>query len=143
MESELDLITKVAKAAAEAIIDDIAPYNYEAEVTFYSDARDLPKDIRAQFQDAATFAKAGRFDRACGTWLALKSPATEKSLYLMFNLANCMAIDLPDNPGEALKLMRLAEGLVTRYNKDIDEAIKRLEKAVSNQNELARQVRAN
>jgi hypothetical protein len=142
VESDLDLITKVVKDAAEQIRYDVAPFNFETDVTFYLDARDLPKDARAQFQNAATFGKASRFDRACATWQSLKTPETQKSINLLFNLATCTALEVPDNPALALGMLRQAEALVPRFNKDIDDAIKRLEKATANQSELAKQVEA-
>lgn len=143
VESELDLITKVVKAAAEEIVEEIAPYNYETEVAFYADSPKLAKDVRTQFKNAATFAKASRFDRACAEWLNLKTPETEQNVQLLFNLASCAAVETPDEPAEALRLLKQAESLVPTYNKDIDSALQRLQKAVANSGELKKQIRGN
>lgn len=140
VESELGLITKVSKAATEQIVSDISPYNEDVVVSFYPDSNKLPKPKRTDFQNATTFAKAGRFDRACAMWESLKSPETENNVPLMFNIAMCAWVEVIENPSHALKLMREVEAKKPSFDKDIDAALQMLQKAAADRGELAKQV---
>lgn len=116
------LLDKLRRDAAEAIRQQVAPYNRSVTVQLKEKAPGLSKGDMTQFAGAVEFAGAGRMDRACSIFETLNAGANANNVALLYNLGVCQEVLLPDRPAAALEYYAKADQLLTRPDKLVSDA---------------------
>ncbi len=124
------LLDKLRRDAAEAIRQQVAPYNRSVTVQLKEKAPGLSKSDMAQFAGAVEFAGAGRMDRACSIFETLNAGANASNVALLYNLGVCQEVLLPDRPAAALEYYAKADQLLTRPDKLVSDAYLRTKNMV-------------
>ena len=124
------LLDKLRRDAAQAIRQQVAPYNRSVTVALKERAPGLSKPDTAQFAGAVEFAGAGRMARACSIFETMNAGANTQNVALLYNLGVCQEVLLPDRPAAALEYYAKADQLLTKPDKLISEAYLRTKNMV-------------
>jgi hypothetical protein len=125
------LLNKLRYDVAGGIRRHVGNYNLTLEIKLKEKASGLSKPDNTQFENAVKFASAGRMDRACGMFEALRTDANKANVTLLYNLGICQEVLLPDEPSAALEYYTKADQLLSKPDDLISEAFLRMKAMVA------------
>ena len=128
-----DLATAAKTRVIEEVRNEIIPRTEIALVAIKSRAKGLSKEDAQKFKGAQKFVKNGRFDRGCGVWADLHEKEVDgelvnnESIALLYNLGVCA--EYQGDYETAGEYYTTADNLLTSPDKNINEALQRMEEA--------------
>lgn len=122
-----ELLGQLRRFASLKVREMVAPYNMTVEVKFMEGRAKLAKDVMQKYKSALAFGKAGRVDRACGTFDEIYADAAnQQDVELNYNQGVCQEVLLPDDPSEAQRYYLKAEQLLDKPDSMVSKAVDRL-----------------
>lgn len=127
------LLSAAADDAFSQVRNDIAPHTYTVDLRLKDSDDGLNGPGKTRFADSLAFARANRMDRACAIWseLARDNPS---SIAVAYNLAAC-----DEGAGrldEAVSKYMAVDKNLSRPDKDINEALARVQRALGERRNL-------
>ena len=136
-----DLSDKAIANAFTALRQDLAPYNVVVTIELMdSDNSQLSanKEIQKLLENGLDFAKNGRFDRACENFKQVETQY-DKSPAVYYNLGVCA--EVMNELSLASTLYKRADGLTTKNNDTINQALSRVDARIARSSQLESQLR--
>lgn len=132
-----ELLQEAKNTAIKDFVMDVAPYYVSMSLKLMdSDEGIKSSQDRKKFQSALEFAKAGRMDRACKLWEEIENTG---AVSVMYNLGVCREIE--GNIHKALEFYRKADSMLHKPDRNINEAIQRVQKRLRDEEKLRLQLR--
>lgn len=123
-----ELLRQAQQQVIERLRRDIAPYYRTSQVALMEGGEGLTASQQKLFENALAFARAQRFDRACGIWQQMQTDKAE-SAALLHNLAVCAEAN--GDLEAALNLITRADGMLNKPDEVITESLQRVREGLA------------
>lgn len=132
-----ELLRKAQQQVIERMRRDIAPYYRTSQVRLMETTEGLQETHQQAFKNALEFAKAKRFDRACGIWQQIRDRGVETAA-LQYNLGVCAEAD--GDLESALTLITRADNLLSKPDEVVAESLQRVQEGRAKREKTRQQI---
>lgn len=138
-QSRVHLAEAATRKAMDILRRDVAPYDVQVSLSLMKkDRSDINSQAKAHLKSGIEFAKSERMDRACEHFrLGVAAFAQSPALY--HNLGVCSEIQ--SDYDKAMRMFKRADALLSKPDKMISSALKRIQVSKNNNDKLSQQLR--